>query len=64
MTQPKPVKYPNIMDQLKSVVEAHAAIHAETATHAEEHRKALDDKRGKLHVQHLSKALIESDGKS
>lgn len=63
MKQPKPVAYPNIVDQIKSVVAAHAAIHAETATHAQEHRKALDDKRKQLHVSHLAKSLIEGDGK-
>lgn len=63
MPQPKPVKYPNIVDQIRSTVDAHAALHDAVETHVQEHHKALDDKRKQLHVSHVAKALIEKDGK-
>lgn len=64
MPQPKPVAYPNLVDQIKAVVSAHTAIHEETANHAAEHRAKLEAKRTQLHASHVAKKLIEGDGKS
>lgn len=64
MAQQKPVSYPNLVDQIKAVVDAHEAVHQETMTHAQEHRQKMDDKRKQLHVKHMAQKLIEGDGKS
>lgn len=64
MVQPKRVAYPNLVDQIKATVEAHAAIHDEVSTHVQEHRAKLEDKRRQLHVAEIAKKLIEGDGKS
>lgn len=63
MAGTKPVSYPNILDQLTAVTEAHAAIHDGVATHVQEHKAKLEEKRKQLHVAHVAKALIEGDGK-
>lgn len=64
MAQKKPVAYPNLVDQIRSVVDAHAAIQEQTTTHVEEHRAKLEQKRQQLHVSHVAKQLIEGDMKS
>jgi hypothetical protein len=63
MAQQKPVAYPNLVEQIRSTVSAHAAIHDEVANHAKTHQAALEAKRSQLHVSHMAKSLIESDGK-
>ena len=63
MAQQKPVKYPNLVDQIKSVVAAHEAIHDGVRTHVQEHHAKLEEQRKQLHVAHMAKKLIEGDGK-
>lgn len=63
MTKAKPVAYPNIVDAMNQVVDAHAAIHDTVATHAAEHHAKLEARRKQLHVEHVAKKLIEEDGK-
>lgn len=64
MVQQKPIKYPNLVDQIKATVAAHEAIHDEVHTHVQEHHAKLQDKRKQLHVAEMAKKLIEGDGKS
>lgn len=64
MPQPKPVAYPNLVEQIKATVAAHEAIHAEVENHAAEHHAKLESKRTQLHASHMAKRLIEGDGKS
>ena len=64
MVQPKPVKYPNLVDQIKATVDAHAAIHEGVSTHVQQYHAKLEDKRKQLHVAEIAKKLIEGDGKS
>lgn len=64
MPQPKPIAYPNILDQLKAVTAAHQAVHAETTNHAAAHRAKLDAKRTLLKSNQMAKKLTDGDGKS
>lgn len=64
MPQPKPVQYPNLVDQIKAVVAAHDVIHDETMTHAKAHHAKLEDKHRQLEAAHMAKHLIEKDTKS
>lgn len=64
MPQPKPIAYPNIVDQIKATVAAHDAIHDSVATHADTHRAKLEADRAKLQAGHMAKKLMEGEGKA
>jgi hypothetical protein len=64
MPKEKPVPYPNLLDRINKVTDAHAAIHDDAKAHAEIWYAAIEAKRKRMHVAHVAKKLIESDGKS
>lgn len=63
MDKPKPVVYPSIMESVNEAVAAHAAVHEQVKTHAQNHHDALQAKRKQMHVAEIAKKLIEEDGK-
>lgn len=61
MAAQKPIPYPNLHDSITSVVDAYEAVHAAVSTHAEEHRKTLEERRRALAVKKAAAELLKGE---
>lgn len=57
----KPVAYPNLVEGIGAVVDAHTDMHAAIAGHAQDHHNHLNQLRTKLAMQQAAKKLTDED---
>lgn len=57
MAQKKPVVYPNLLDAVKAMADAHTSIHDTVKAHAQAHQDKLTQQRNMLKAKHAAKKL-------
>lgn len=57
----KPIAYPNLMDTMTNVVQAHKTIHSTVAGHASAHLATIEAKRRALSVKRDATRLMNQE---
>lgn len=64
MEKQKPVSYPNLVESMNAVVDAHTAMHDQVSNHAETHDRYLAQKRKSIEIQQVAHQLHTQGGEA
>lgn len=57
MAKPKPVAYPNLMESMQAMVDAHSAMHAQVSDHATRHKAHVEQLRKQEEIKAVAHKL-------